>query len=67
MEPTEEELWETPAAKRRRLDPSLQQVQDIISVGKLLSSPPSPSLPGSLPVSGRLFKEESGGQAKSKL
>lgn len=40
MEPTEEELWETPAAKRRRLNPAPDQIQDLISVGKSL--PPSP-------------------------
>lgn len=33
MEPTEEELWATPAAKRRKLGPGAEQVQAIISVG----------------------------------
>jgi hypothetical protein len=34
MEPTEEELWGTPAAKRRRLNPATDQIEDLISVGK---------------------------------
>ncbi len=41
MEPTEEELWESPAAKRRKLGlgPS-EEVEDLISVGMFKAQPP---------------------------
>ena len=42
MEPTEAELWERPAAKRRRLN---DEVTDLISVGMcLLPSPLKPCI-----------------------